>query len=502
MLHQKQLTLEESIIIDLAGFAKNPLGFVLYSFPWSEPAGELANEKGPDQWQVEILEALGKGLLSPNEAILIAAASGHGVGKSALVSWIIMWALATYEDTKIVITANTEGQLQTKTRAEFAKWYRLFIGNFMFKLTATACFSRDEKHAMTWRADFIPWSEENPEAFAGLHNKGKRIVLIFDEASSIADIIWETSEGALTDADTEIIWCAFGNMTRNTGRFTECFGRFSNRWKTWSIDSRTVKISNKKQIAKWVEDYGEDSDFVRTRVRGLPPRSASMQFIPNDAVVGAMNRPLSELYNTDPLIIGVDVARFGDDNSVIFFRQGRDARTRPPLIFRGIDTVTLAEHVANNYNALQASAVFVDGTGVGGGVVDNLRRLGVPVHDINFARKSDNSSPAYETAGVKYANKRAEMWGAMLEWLRRGSIPNNQEWLQQFINVNYDFNKQGGIQLESKADIKARSSEGSPDIADALALTFAYPVVSNLWEGRTQSNITSDYDPLALAKVM
>lgn len=123
-------------------------------------------------------------------------------------------------------------------------------------------------HDKRWRADAIPWSEHNTEAFAGLHNERKRIIVVFDEASNIADLVWEVAEGALTDEDTEIIWVAFGNPTRNTGRFRECFRKYKHRWKCAQIDSRTVEGTNKQQLQKWVDDYGEDSDFVKVRVRG------------------------------------------------------------------------------------------------------------------------------------------------------------------------------------------------------------------------------------------
>ena len=114
-----------------------------------------------------------------------------------------------------------------------------------------------------------------------MHNQGKRIIALFDEASSIPDVIWETTEGALTDKDTEIIWGVFGNPTRNTGRFRECFagGRFQHRWQPRQVDSRTARLTNKEEIAEWINDYGEDSDFVRVRVKGIFPRAGSMQFV-------------------------------------------------------------------------------------------------------------------------------------------------------------------------------------------------------------------------------
>ena len=205
--------IEQQLVDDIAGFTHDPLGFVLYAYPWG--SGELRDHAGPRAWQRRKLDEIGKMLRaggSIGDAIQIAISSGHGIGKSALVSWVIYWAMATHEDCRGVVTANTEKQLTTKTWAELAKWHRLAICSHWFELTATALFARDPQHQKTWRIDMVPWSEKNTEAFAGLHNQGRRVLLVFDEASAIPDVIWEVSEGALTDADTEILWLAFGSL--------------------------------------------------------------------------------------------------------------------------------------------------------------------------------------------------------------------------------------------------------------------------------------------------
>jgi len=392
-----------------------------------------------------------------------------------LVSWILLWAISTFEDTKGVVTANTETQLKTKTWAELAKWHRLCICEHWFEMTATALYSKDPAHEKTWRIDMIPWSERNTEAFAGLHNQGKRIIIVMDEASAIPDVIWEVSEGALTDEGTQIIWCAFGNPTRNTGRFKECFGRFRHRWKTRQIDSRTVSLTNKEQINQWVADYGEDSDFVRVRVRGVFPRAGSMQFISGDLVDEAARREVRK-HDFEPLVMGVDVARFGDDQSILWFRRGRDAKSIAPIKLRNVDTMTLASRVAEARSYYHVEAVFVDGTGVGGGVIDRLNQLNVPVIEVQFGAKPDRSMPGQEDTA--YANKRAEMWGFMREWLKGGAIPNDPELIADLTGVEYGYAMKDGrdaILLEKKADMKKRGL-ASPDAADALALTFAYHV--------------------------
>ena len=307
----------------------------MYAFPWGRPGTALANESGPEPWQREVLQKLGAALhrrdKTSDEAVRQAVASGHGVGKSALVAWIILWALSTLRDTRGVVTANTEGQLRTKTWPELAKWHALAVNKHWFTYTATSLFySERPGHERTWRVDAITWSENNTEAIAGLHNKGRRAFALFDEASSIADGVWETIEGALTDAGTELFWLAFGNPTRTTGRFRECFagGRFAHRWQPQQIDSRSVSMTNKAQIATWVHDYGEDSDFVRVRVKGEFPRSGTMQFIDSERVQHAVER---ELFKdpTAALVMGVDIARQGEDQTVIRFRRGLDARSIP-----------------------------------------------------------------------------------------------------------------------------------------------------------------------------
>jgi hypothetical protein len=417
------------------------------------------------------------GLLLP---VLMARASGHGVGKSTVAAWILHWGLSTMPDARVVMTANTDTQLRTKTWPEVTKWLRLAINSHWFRATATAVYSVDPAHERLWRADAIPWSEENTEAFAGLHNKGRRVILIFDEASAIADKIWEVSEGALTDEDTEIVWLAFGNPTRNTGRFRECFGQFRHRWDCGHIDSRQVEGTNKQQLDQWVRDYGEDSDFVRIRVKGIFPHAGSMQFIPSDLAEGAA-RADREIFRErdEPVRMGVDVARFGDDASVIRFRQGRDARSIPPIKLRNIDTMALAARIADESARYKVDAIFVDGGGVGGGVVDRCRQIGLKVTEVQFGGRSDRAQVDQDRP-VGYANKRAEIWGAMRDWLPGGAIDNDPELIADLIGIEYGYVLRDGrdaIQLERKEDMKRRGL-ASPDNADALALTFAYPVVA------------------------
>jgi hypothetical protein len=251
---------------DIGALACDPYRYALYAFPWG--TGELAGITGPRVWQREVMQDIGNHLSDASTRctpLRIARASGHGIGKSALIAMLVKWALDTCPDTRVIVTANTEQQVLTKTSPELAKWCRLAITSDWFAPNKTSIVSSVKGHENAWRADLVTWSENNTEAFAGLHNQGKRIVLVFDEASGIADKVWEVALGALTDENTEIIWLAFGNPTLNTGAFRECFGRHRNLWRTAQIDSRTVTVraSSGWRSCEEVEDGLPDGRHAR-----------------------------------------------------------------------------------------------------------------------------------------------------------------------------------------------------------------------------------------------
>lgn len=502
--------MQHSNVIEwLGSVADDPYAFVMGAFPWMEPETTLADEPGPDVWQQAQLKRIRDAIAdAPDKREVIvkeAIASGHGIGKSCEVSWLILWAFSTSADTRGVVTANTENQLKTKTWSELGKWFNLFIAKDNFLLEATSLRSRDPSRERTWRIDQVPWSEKNTEAFAGMHNKGRRILMLFDEGSAIPDKIYEVAQGALTDAGTQIFWFVYGNPTRNTGRFRELFDPASphaHGWTTHAIDSRDVRVTNKVEIAEAIAAYGDDSDWVRVRVLGQFPRIGEMEFISAADVDAAMARePLCD--RTDPLALGVDVARYGLNASVLYFRKGRDAATFPRRRYQGLSTVELASRVVSAHAEFRPDGIFVDGVGVGGGVVDQLRAGGLHCEDVQAGGKDDVRGYPTGNAGERYANKRAAMWGAMRQWIKTGCLPKDPDLRQQLISVNYTFNPRGEIVLESKKDMESRGAK-SPDDADALALTFAYPLqVSEFAGGPHQTRRAAvaeyEYDPMESA---
>ncbi len=468
--------IEAEILKAVGIYQFDPQGWALFSWDWGH--GELEGVDGPRDWQREVNEIIADHLTDPEtrfQPLQIAVASGHGIGKSAGIGMLSQWAMSCFDDAKVTVTANTETQLRTKTVPEVRKWFRAAINSSWFDPQATTIKSMDPVHKESWRVDFIPWSEHNTEAFAGLHNKGKIILLVFDESSKIADKVWEVAEGALTDEDTIIIWLAFGNPTRNTGRFRECFRRYRHRWVCKQIDSRTVPGTNKKKIAEWEQDHGEDSDFFKIRVRGQFPAQSAMQFISTEDVDNArraMPRLRPEMIEFAPKIIGLDPAWTGEDTLEIFLRQGlysKHLRT----IAKNDNDIQIANLLANLEDEHKADAVFIDG-GYGTGIVSAGKTLGRNWRLVWFSEKP------YDPG---YVNKRAEMWGLMKQWLKEGgAIEQNDEVLyQDLIGLETVPRLDGKILLESKEDMKTRGVP-SPNRGDALALTFAHPVA-----GRTQA---------------
>lgn len=473
----------------LGSVSKDPLEFVRLAFPWGEPNTQLEDKEGPDIWQIELLNDIKEGLKTPDQVIREAVASGHGIGKSAMVAWIILWAISTHEDTKGVVTANTDTQLKTKTWAELAKWYYLFIAKDLFTYSATSIYSNQEGHEKTWRIDAIPWNDSNPAAFAGLHNQGKRILLIFDEASEIEDVIWEVAEGAMTDSDTELLWLVFGNPTKNIGRFADCLGKERHRWHTRKIDSRTVEITNKQLLNEWIETYGLESDFVKVRILGEPPSSSELQFIGRNVIEAAQSRSITgKDVEFAPAIIGVDPAWGGKDAAVIYLRKGNLSK----LLYeepKSDDNFAFAEKVALFEDKYKAQQVNID-FGYGQGIYSAGKYMGRNWHLVN------SSATASKT---QYANKRMEMWDRMKQWLINGGCLDelDREIAAELMMPEAYVNDRGQLQLQRKRDMPF-----SPNRADALALTFgremkvSTPALDLLKRSRQQGS-ARNYNPLA-----
>ena len=473
---------EATLASDLGALSNDPYRAVLYGFPWGKEGTDLADSPGPRKWQREVLDYIGQHLRNPAtryQPCQIAVSSGHDVGKSSLIAMVCWWALSTFDGCRGTITANTDNQLKTKTSPELAKWFRLAVNGSWFEKTVTSIkVSAEPTMREEWRMDLVPWSDENPAAAAGLHNKGKRLVLVFDEGSEIPSLIFEVGEGVTLDEHTEMVWLVCGNPTRNKGPFYDAvFGRARHRWKTWTIDSREVEGTNKTKLAQWEQDYGADSDFFRVRARGLPPVAESAQFIDQDLIDAAQKRRVVVLPD-EPLVAGVDFAWGGADDNVIRFRCGLDAQSIKPIKIKGEFTRDPAVMVGKLADILSASyvvggvsrklaMVFLDSAGIAAPVEARLRQLGHQnIVTINFGAHSPDTKSAY---------MRDFMWAKLRDWLRDGAIDNDPGLAADLAGPCLVSDKQQRIKLEDKELMKKRGLD-SPDDADALALTFAMTV--------------------------
>lgn len=508
------LSFDQKLSDAVSSFYNDPLGYVMFVFPWDtdqsiqmvklEPpySDRYNSEYGPDRWACEFLDELGVEIRKRGfngqtavEPIRFTTASGHGIGKSTLVAWLIKFILDTRPFSKGVVTANTSDQLRTKTWAELAKWNSISITSHLWHYTSgrgsMAIYRKgDKKLQQTWRCDAQTCREENAEAFQGLHAANATPFYIFDEASGIPDKIFEARSGGATDGEPMIF--DFGNPTRKSGYFFEnTVGKFRHRFIQRHVDSRTVKITNKGLINEWLNDWGEDSDFFKVKVRGVFPAAGSVQFISNDLVEACFRRSVP-MERTAPLVIGVDVARYGADTTVIYPRIGNDARTFPYKRYMGLDNVQVAEKVIDmvqEFKALgkQVSMIAVDGGGLGGGVVDILRRLGYDPMDVNFgSRPSDNH----------YRLKSDELWGRMRDGMETLCLPPDIDMMSHLTQREYGITITNKIALESKEDLVKRNCP-SPDIADALALTYASTPAVEFKSLYTQGGrVEHEYDPL------
>ncbi len=409
---------------EVAQYYADPLGFVLAMYPWGEP-GELQNDTGPDDVQREFLEQLGEQVRArgfdgqaPVSAIREVVSSGHGIGKSTLCGWLVDWLMSTRPYCRGTITANNFTQLETKTWAAIKRWTKLCLTGHWFVVLDTLMYHRD--HKASWFCAPQSSKEENSESFAGQHAKNSTSFYIVDEASAVVDAIFEVAEGGLTDGEPMIF--LFGNATRSAGKFHRvCFGSERARWHQTIVDSRRSRFTNKEQIAEWITDFGEDSDFVRVRVRGLPPRASDAQFIDTDRILAAQKRQVVVLPD-EPLLAGCDLAWGGADDNVIRFRRGADARSIPPIRIKGeftrdpaVLTNRLADVLVQEYGGVKVAMLFLDSAGIAGPIAARLRQLGFAnrVMEVNFGSDSPDE---------KFRYMRDCIWGRGKDWLLTGAI--------------------------------------------------------------------------------
>jgi hypothetical protein len=465
--------------------ANDPYKWVMAVFPWGEKGKPLARFKGPRKWQIAVLKRIAKHIwegktFNLHRLLQLARVSGRGIGKSALVAWLVLWFLSTRIGATTIISANNEEQLRKTTFAEVMKWNTMALNSHWFEvvgITVTPAkwlkeiVERDlHKGTGAWGAFGKLWSEDNPDGYAGAHNY-EGMMLIFDEASGIPDSIWSVGKGFFTEPTDNRFWFAFSQGRRNSGTFHGIFhGPQRKFWDSDSIDARKVEGTDPTVYEEIIEEHGDDSDEARVEVYGMFPKNDGSSFISLAMVDAAVGRVVPD-DKTAPIIIGVDPSggEEGSDKFVLVVRQGRRILDiqRFDLEDSDIGTMEGVGHVIMAINKYKPLFTVIDQGGLGLPIRDRLVEQKYKVRGVNFGWKSLKPQ--------RYKNKRAEMWGAMKKWVEGACLPDDK-WLKaELVAPKTKPTSEGIIQLESKRDMKLRKV-ASPDTADALAVTFAFPV--------------------------
>jgi len=439
---------------------KNPFKDFVLTYQ-RDPVGFVTNvlRVTPDPWQAEFLNAIQSGERR------ISIRSGHGTGKSTAASWAMLWYLLFRYPVKIVVTAPTSAQMFDALFAELRRW----VNELPEPLKEILDVKSDRiSHKAAPAEAFISCRvsrSETPESLAGIHSEN--VLLIADEASGIPEKVFEAAAGSMSGESACTV--LLGNPTRSSGFFFDTHHRQANEWwtrKVSCIDSPRVAEDYVREMAS---RYGEESNQFRVRVLGEFPVRDDDTAIPLELVESAQNREVTILDDSEPIIWGLDVARYGSASSVLCKRQGRRILAVTKLA-NNLDLMQLTGQVVAEFESVQPrqqpGQICVDSIGVGGGVVDRLRELGLPAIGINTSE-----SPALRGT---YLNLRAELWFKLKHWLegRDVQIPKNDNLLAELVAVKYKYSSSGKMQLESKAEMLKRGV-ASPDHGDAVVLTFA-----------------------------
>ena len=440
-------------------FATGVLGFLPAGSPY-EPGGPFVLET----WQEDVLKGF---FIGPDTKTSVLDArhsirAGHGVGKTLILGILALWWPLTRYDSKCVVTGNSQDQLRDVTWPEIKK-----VATFLPQELRDQLIIDQERLYVAAAPEMAfvvrrTASKSNPEAMQGFH--AKHMLFLIEEASGIEDIVFEVAQGALSTEGASAVMVA--NPTRNNGFFYDTHHKLRHRWRCWRVSSEEVPRA-RGHIQDVIDAYGKDSNKYRVRVLGEFPTAGDDVVIPLELIEAAVGREVST--GTFLPIWGVDVARFGDDRSALAKRQA-NRLLEPCKVWKNKDIMQLAGLIMAEYNAtpeeFQPKEICVDSIGIGAGLVDRLKELGLPVKGINVAEAKSITDQCMRF--------RDDLWWAAREWFmaKDCSMPNDELLISELSAPTYDFHSSGRVVVESKKDLKERIGK-SPDVADAFNLTFA-----------------------------
>jgi len=408
----------------------------------------------PQDWQREVMSAVAKGQRR------CSIRSGHGVGKSSCASWLMIWFLLTRYPVKIVVTAPTASQLFDALFAECKRWIKELPTPIKSLLEMKS--DRIELGSSPTEAFISARTSrsESPESLAGVH--ADHVLLVVDEASGVPESVFEAAYGSMSGKDATTI--LLGNPTRSSGYFYETHTRLRDSWWTKQVSCLDSPLVSPDFIQEMELKYGAQSNAMKVRVYGEFPTAEDDTLISLHAVEQASKRKVEQPEGT-PVVWGLDVARYGDDASVLCIRQGRHLMELHS--WKKLSLMELSGRVLDLLNSADEppEEILVDSIGLGAGVLDRLRELDISARGVNVSE-----SPAMAD---RYANLRAELWDLTKQWFTEEvQIPNDDSLIADLTAPRYSFNSSGKMLVESKAETKKRLGR-STDFADSLVLTFA-----------------------------
>lgn len=474
------LTVEQiaQVADEAAKFYADLGGYIMWAYPWKEKGGPLEHFDGPEYWVLPLADQISNEVakrgfngVDPVEPIYIAVGSGNGAAKSTFAGMFNSWIMSTRPMSQVTVTANTGAQLRSKTWPQIDKWMRLSITADWFELQSEKIYHK--QHPMTWVTWAHTWNIANTQASAGQHSREGSSVYIVDEASNIPEIIYDDGfDGGLTDGEPFML--LLGNCTNRWSRlFKALFGNLKKFYITRTVDTRNCKYTNKKLIAQWAEQRGENSDWFKAHVKGEAPSADDLQLITSSLVQGARTRPTPQEDANTPLVMCLDFARGGASDNRISWRRGRDARSIKSRCVPGDmtrDTTRMVLVLQQEIEEKKPDVITGDAGGLGGPIMDRLRQLypGMPIIDVMFGGASPDP---------RYGNMRAWLYFQLKEWLAVGAIEDSEELEIEMTGPNtYQSGQEGRTFLESKEDMQERGLP-DPHWTDSLVTSFVAPKI-------------------------
>lgn len=458
-------------------FATGVLGFLPYDPDLAELTSEEFSERcGADavmleKWQDDFLrpenfftDAAGKTTDNPRHSVR----AGHGVGKGVVIAILALWHPLCHYDAKCVLTANSQDQLKTNNWPEIRKWARRLPEPLYQQIQIdeeTLYVKAKPEMAFVVRRTA---SKHNPEALQGIH--AKHVLYLVDEASGIFDLVFEIAQGSLSTKGA--IAVLFSNPTRTTGFFADTHKRLRHIWKCLRVSCEDVPRA-RGHIQEIIDTYGKDSNRYRVRVIGEFPSKDDDTVIPLEDIEAARGRNVE----TTPVfpVWGLDIARFGDDRTVLTKRQG-NTLLEPPIVWRNLKTTQVAGRVIDEYrrtpNDMKPMEICADVLNMGAGVVDILDEPGSPL------RGKITGINVTETGGISPLNYRLrdELWWRGREWFeaKNCNIPKMgcEDLISELSTPTYTFTS-GGQRVVMRKDEMKKDLGFSPDIADSFLLSLA-----------------------------